>query len=88
MPKMPGRPQWIEPGKNNDISDMEELLKGNPVVTTNNKKKPKFRVLPRGNVPVEITEVSMTVRNVKKVIIKLGKKPNQVSKSQTWLKLN
>lgn len=82
MPKMPGRPQWIEPGINNDISNMEELLNGNPVVTTNNKKKPKFRVLPRGNVPVEITEVSMNVTgNVKKVIVKLGKKPNQVSMS-------
>lgn len=82
MPKMPGRPQWIEPGINNDISNMEELLNGNPVVTTNNKKKPKFRVLPRGNVPVQITEVSMNVTgNVKKVIVKLGKKPNQVSMS-------
>ena len=82
MPKMPGRPQWIEPGKNNDISNMTELLKGNPVDTTNNKKKPKFRVLPRGDEPVEITEVSMNVSgNVKKVIVKLGKKPNQVSMS-------
>ena len=73
MPKMPGRPQWIEPGKNNDISNMTELLKGNPVVTTNNKKKPKFHVLPRGNEPVEITEVSMKVsENVKKVKVKLG----------------
>lgn len=82
MTWMPGSTQWMEPGKDHDVSDIDKLLDGKAVSTVGNKMKPKFTVLLKKPHTVEITKLMMKTTpkwSVKEVMVKLKGVPSEVS---------
>ena len=76
MPKTETSSKWLR-GTSSDLTDIDGLIAGGEVTYSNDKRKPRFKLFPEGNVAPVVTELSLRVGDAVKEVTVLpnGKEP-------------